>query len=443
LVREALLEDVSALRKARLHLRVADAIERGREAVSDDEAEVLAEHLWRAVAVGVGARAAVALERAAEVAMRRVAFATAEDLLQRAVELRRSTGTTLADQEAELLAIHRLLAVARARSYFAAAASPPLIERAKELAERTGRRDVLIDILWVEWSAATTASRLDEAEPLAMAFVEVCRASPNPDHHAFAEDLLAIQAWQAGRITESVERLERSAELRKPVAGVASFEFAGERQILGRLFMLLMGTLAGTITDAVPTLEALVDEQRDRFVITEVGGFASVAAEILGDWDGAERIGRRMRAIDCDGDFSFYTSMALMGLGVALARKGQLEEATRLFCDNRARYVGVGGGSGLACHDANWAIALAEAGCLDDAREAAQTARDTLDRLKERWNEPLVLLAEGVVAHAGGDVGEAEKRLAEAKAVAEDQGSFGIARRVTATAAALGVPLSL
>jgi DNA-binding SARP family transcriptional activator len=71
LVRDVLLEDLTSLRRARLHLDVADAMEAG--GAGPDQAELLAEHLWRAAALGVGRRAAEALERAAEVSVHRVA----------------------------------------------------------------------------------------------------------------------------------------------------------------------------------------------------------------------------------------------------------------------------------------------------------------------------------------------------------------------------------
>ena len=166
LVREVLLEDMTSLRRARLHLKVADAIESGGAGV--DDAEILAEHLWRAAPVGVGQRAAEALERAAEVALRRVSYAAAEDSLRKAVQLRRATSATAADREGELLAICRLLEVARARRYFQGASNLDVMARAKELAERGGKRDVLIDLLWFEWSALATSCRGEEAAPLAL-----------------------------------------------------------------------------------------------------------------------------------------------------------------------------------------------------------------------------------------------------------------------------------
>ena len=60
LFREVLVNEITTLREARLHLRVADAIE-ARPERSDNDVEILAEHLYAARSLGVGARATVAL----------------------------------------------------------------------------------------------------------------------------------------------------------------------------------------------------------------------------------------------------------------------------------------------------------------------------------------------------------------------------------------------
>src|SRR5690606_318021 len=92
LVREVILDDVSSLRRARLHLTVADAIA-ATSGETDDVAEILAEHLWSSVPLGVAGRAAESLERAADVAIRRMGYEAAEDLLSRAAQLRRAGGS--------------------------------------------------------------------------------------------------------------------------------------------------------------------------------------------------------------------------------------------------------------------------------------------------------------------------------------------------------------
>ena len=73
--------------------------------VGSDDVERLAEHLWRAAALGVGERAATALARAADVAVGRVAYRSAEVLIRRAVQLREGAGTSTQ-------ALERLLAYA-------------------------------------------------------------------------------------------------------------------------------------------------------------------------------------------------------------------------------------------------------------------------------------------------------------------------------------------
>jgi predicted ATPase len=235
LVREVLLEDMTSLRRARLHLKVADAIESGGAGV--DDAEILADHLWRAAPVGVGHRAAEALERAAEVALRRVSYAAAEDSLRKAVQLRRATSASLDHQEAELGAICRLLEVAKARRYFQGASDLDVLGRAKELAERCGQRDVLIDLAWFEWSALATSCRGEEAAPLAMELRRLTADDPRPEVRAMGHQVYGVLCWGAGRISEGVEHLDIALDLLAQ-AGPPADPFAMERTLVSNTFWI-------------------------------------------------------------------------------------------------------------------------------------------------------------------------------------------------------------
>ena len=166
LVREVVADDVSALRRARIHLSVADALE-STAGDLDDAAEILAEHLWAAAAIGVGQRAAEALERAATVAVRRYAFEAAEGMLERAVQLRRTAGTTPLDIEAEVVAASRLLSIQRSVHGYASIADSPHLRRAKELAQRAGRADIHARLLWAEWAAYDTRCDFDRSDAIA------------------------------------------------------------------------------------------------------------------------------------------------------------------------------------------------------------------------------------------------------------------------------------
>ena len=160
LVREVLVDGLTPLRRARVHLQVADVIE--PPAVGNDDVEVLADHLWRAAALGVGERAADALERAADVAIGRVAYTSAEDMLGRAVQLRRDAPPSPEALQAQLDALLRLLEVMQATRYFSGT-DRDLLQSAQDLAAELGHDDVSRELTWSEWAALSRAASVAEA----------------------------------------------------------------------------------------------------------------------------------------------------------------------------------------------------------------------------------------------------------------------------------------
>jgi DNA-binding SARP family transcriptional activator len=372
LVREVLLDDLTSLRRARLHLQVADAmVARG---AGVDDAEILAEHLWRAVPVGVGGRAAEALERAAEVAVRRVAYAAAEDLLTRAVQLRRSTGSTLADEEAELRALFRLLEVARARRYFQGAAAPEVIDRAKELAERTGQRDLLLDLMWFEWSSRATAARTADSTPLAEAYQRLTRDDPRPEVQAAGWEVRGVWCWGAGRIGEAVESLERAMALTADLPAPAD-EFGAEQRMVSVTFALLNHALHGDVP--VPEVFARFDELMasipDRFGVASVCGFAATTAIALGDWEQAERFAATGADANRTGEFTFWVGQTLMQRGIVQVWRGTVDEGVADFTTGRDIYTGIGGRSALSTFEASLALNLIARGRVAEARRSSPT----------------------------------------------------------------------
>lgn len=435
LVREVLLEDLSALRRARLHLKVADAIEAGTTGV--DDAEILAEHLWRAAPVGVGLRAADALERAADVALRRVAFATAEELLSKAVQLRRAAGTTDAHHEGELDGICRLLEVVRARRYFQAT-DVALLNRAKELAERCNQRDTLLEIMWFEWSAHATSCRRETGTLLARQMRALTESDPSPEVRAIAHEVWGVRCWADGRITESLAELTRAQELHA-VAPEPSHPFAVERRMNTDTFVLFDKAIVGvhTVDETCAGFDAMLAAQPDRFSVATVCGFAATTAVALGEWLDAERYATIGSEADVGSQFMFWRGQALMQRAIVAAWKGDADSALQLFEEGRNLYTGVGGRSALVTFTASLAMNLARIGSdhLDDANGLLAAARAELETYRELWNEPVLLIAEGVVAHAAGDDGRARSRFDEAAATATAQGAHALARRAAATAA--------
>jgi DNA-binding SARP family transcriptional activator len=431
LVREVVLDDITSLRRARLHLKVADAIEGGGAGV--DDAEILAEHLWRAAPVGVGNRAAEALERAAEVALRRVSYAAAEDSLRKAVQLRRATGTTLADQDAELRAICRLLEVAKARRYFQGASDLDVLGRAKELAERCGQRDVLIDLVWFEWSALATSCRGEEAAPLAMELRRLTADDPRPEVRATGHQIYGVLCWGAGRISEAVEHLDIALDLMAQ-AGPPADPFAMERALVSNTFWIWHHVVVGDLSpdEGFARFDDLIAAMPDRFAVASICGFAATMAVTVGRWDETDRYAAIGIEAGAGGQFAFWDGQFLMHRGIVLAGRGQVEEGIASFVEGDRRYTGIGGRSAVATFRASLALQLVGQGRTGEAERWAGAARAELDTYNERWNEPIVLMAEAAVASALGDAEEAAELYACAADAATLQGAHRLAERARA-----------
>jgi len=434
LVREVVLDGVSSLRRARLHLRVADAII-DVAGDADDAAEILAEHLWAAAPVGVGARAAEALQRAAEVAVRRLAFESASDLLRRAIALRRAAGSGPAEAEAELVAISKLRAVHGAIHGYAAEFD--LFDRGKELAERCGRDDLLMELLWAEWAGADTACDFPRAQPIAEYFRNLAEESDDALVKMAGLSVWGIQCWHDGRISDSSEYLGRAvaiaADLPTPQLPVG---FDSEFWLLAAAFRIHVDDLMGH-DDVEARFEELAARQRDRFTKAEVASFACAGAAARGDAPRTERAGLQGMAADPDIAFTFWGSGIRMYLGWARMQQGDLS-GREMFDDGLARYTAAGIRTALGSYLANAGIALLRNGLVDEAAARITEARRELETYGEQWPEPVILIAEAELAAArGAHHADVAALLDRAAAVATAGGAHGIARRAEETAARL------
>jgi DNA-binding SARP family transcriptional activator len=444
LVREVIVDGVSALRRARVHLRVADAIE-ATAAGDDDAAEILAEHLWAAVPIGVGRRAAAALEHAAEVAVRRYAFESAEGMLERAVQLRRAAGRS-DDVEAELVAISRLLSIQRSRHGYASVADSPHLRRAKDLAEHAGRVDILARLLWTEWAAYDSRCRYDRSDAIAERLHGLAEQSDDPLVQVTGLASLGISRWHQGRISESAEMLDEAVRVgANATAPSMTLGLDLEVLLLPHPFSRYLHALIGDAEDPgadEAALEALADAAPDPYGVSLVEMLSSAAGLMTGRPEWASRAAHRGVDADPESTFTFW-GRGLQGyLAASMIDLGQVEEGLALLDEAVARYHEAGGRTGTAVYRASKVAGLVEAGRLDAAAEALVEAQRELATTRERFAEPLVLEAEARLRHArGDDPAEVAALLDRARLLATEQGARAVAARIAATADRLGLTL--
>ena len=442
LVREVVAADVSALRRARIHLSVADALE-STVGDLDDAAEILAEHLWAAAAIGVGQRAADALERAATVAVRRYAFEAAEGMLERAVQLRRTAGTTPPDIEAEVVAASRLLSIQRSVHGYASIADSPHLRRAKELAQRAGRADIHARLLWAEWAAYDTRCDFDRSDTIAQQLHELGGQGDEPLARITGLASLGINRWHRGHVGEASALLDDACRASADAAvPTATLGLDLEVMLLPYPFARYLHVLTGDLDEPAgeAEFEALAAAAPDRYAVSLVQMFASAGAVSTGRAAWAERAARRGIDADPEGTFSFWGRGLHGYLAAALILQDRVDEGLSMIDVAIDRFIEAGGRTGVVVYRAARAAGLAAAGRIDAAVDAVAAAYRELDTYGERFAEPLVLEADASMRHArGDDPAEVAGVLAAAIALAAEQGSHGIARRLTATAQCLGV----
>jgi DNA-binding SARP family transcriptional activator len=206
LVRETLYDELSVLRRARLHRRVGEALEdRG----GADPLE-LAHHFWRAESAGAAGKALEHVIRAADHAIGHLAYEQAEEQLRRALELvaRRPEGADRSRLELDLQT--RLWEqLAPLRGY----AHPEVgraAARARELCWGLGDHAQLVRPLWRLWAFHTVGARFQPAEEYARELLEAPGRDTDPWALVGAHHGLGMVAMHRGQLTAAKHHLEQA-----------------------------------------------------------------------------------------------------------------------------------------------------------------------------------------------------------------------------------------
>ncbi|MCK9901422.1 AAA family ATPase [Frankia sp. Cpl3] len=410
LVRESVVRTTPPPRVTRLHLRVADALERSN-ADGESVVERLAHHLWAAGPLTDPARSAGALERAGRRAAGKSAFEAAARQLEAAAQVARTAGLA----ELELSALSQLTAVVGMRSGYVGSAAD-LLERAEQVARSLGRDRAAADFLFSRWAAHSQGIQLDRSGRLARRLLELGEASTDPVVRAYGRHAWGIHQWDVGNIGESFRYLSQSnSTMRDDLAQREEDPLRHDLQLLSPVMLALMTALHGDVDGAQAQLDGLeAAAGDDSYEVTVWAAFAVTAAALADDPAGALRAAQRGIAVDPEHTFVFLGSYprlarcwarAVTGedpVGSAAAAQGII--AATLLDPPR---------SGLA----TWYGLLAEmwlaAGMPAEAAAALDRADSSLDTHGQRYPEGLILLLRARLMAARGEPAAVVRAAAE------------------------------
>ncbi|MGW4059369.1 ATP-binding protein [Amycolatopsis sp. NPDC004747] len=426
LVREAVVAGLPVARSAVLHLRIADALERGGGA-GESGAEQLAHHLWAAGPPADPVRTATALVRAGRHAVTKFAFEAAERHLHRAARVAVEAGRA----ELELSAVSLLATVFWSQHDFVRS-YVEILERARHLAENLGRTTRAAEFLLLHLALATSGAWPERVQ-LARRLFEQGEAATDPVLRSLGTAAWGIHQWDLGDINQSLRYLRQSS--RSPVdAGPARERDQLPREV--RTIGPLLQAVVETMHDEPAAARALLDDQEadagdDPQSITVWAHFSAMAAAMAGDLDQAARATRRWIAADPGHLFLSVDSYLRITWCWVRALTGQdpagaAVEAEQVLVTTLLDPVRFG----IAFHYGLIVDMFLAAGMTEQARAALERAEWFLEAHGQRYAEGLLLLLRARLLHADGEPDAVVRAAAEkARTLSAERGAHLFARR--------------
>jgi DNA-binding SARP family transcriptional activator len=427
IVRESIIETTPRGRVPRMHLDVADALDRAN-AGDDAAVERVAYHLWSAGPLADPVRTTDALLRAGRAAAAKCAFESSERHLESAAQVARAAGLP----QIELTALAQLTsAVGMSAGYVGAALGP--LERAERLARDLGREREAADFLFSRCIAHAQGIQLDQAGRLALRLLDHGQASTDPVVRAYGWAAWGIHQWDVGHIGEAQQYLARvhATEI-DDEPDRDGWQLRRDLRLLWPVWFAFTTALHGDVGAARTTLDELdAAAEDDPYAITVWATFSVVVAALAGDADWAAYAADRGISIDPDWSYGFLGSYQRLGRCWARAISGDspVEMATQA-AEIIVETMEHPPRSGLP----TWYCLLAEMWLAADDLDEAERALDKVDQYLvtygQRYAEGLMMLLRAQLMRARGLSSALVRTAAQrARELSEERGAHLFARR--------------
>jgi predicted ATPase len=213
LIRQAVISELSAARRQRLHLDVADAIERIYSATLEDHAEDLAHHLWQAGVAADANRTVQYLAMAARQAMTRSANLEAISHLTKGLELLQGAPQTPKNLQQELMLQASLgMALIFAKGYSAPDVQR-VYERAHELCKQLGSPPQLSPVLWGLWAYYLVRSQFKNSTEIGQQLLNLAEQQNDTDLLLEAHASHSMSTFYVGNFATARVHCEKAIEI--------------------------------------------------------------------------------------------------------------------------------------------------------------------------------------------------------------------------------------
>jgi tetratricopeptide (TPR) repeat protein len=438
LIRNAVLSDLSAPRRQRLHLNVVSGIERVHANAIEDQAGNLAHHLWQAGRIADSDKTIRFLALAARQALKQSAYEGALRYFQNALELVKVLPYSQERARRELeIQIEYGLALLATKGWYAPEMGSTYT-RAHELCQSLDDDLSLFSVLSGLWSYHLVRGE----HTMAISYTdEMIRLAPRMQN----DGMLIQAAWASGcslffkgQFTEAHASLERGRELcdREKHRALA-FQFGQDPCVSCYSFDAMTLWILGYPDQAEKKAQEAIKLARDLgypFTLTWCLSMIGKYYSMRHDYAGAERVITEGLTLTKEYGFSFFTESLLAYRVIGSAAQGRIDQMT-------AGGGNPGGFSAAGYELAHtWArSAIAEAlgnlGQVDIGLALLAEARELMERNDERYVESEIHRIHGELklkqaargsstsAVVAGSEAEAEKSFLKAIEIARERGA--------------------
>jgi tetratricopeptide (TPR) repeat protein len=347
LIRQTVLAGLSAPRRQRLHLRVADAIEQVYSKTLEDHANDLSFHLMNAGPAAAPDKTVKYLSMAARRARSQGALTESGDLYRQALAVLDTIPESATRDQMELVLRLGLGAVLMATRGYAYAENAASYQRATELGERLG--DPMQVVLALAGLAARPLLRgeLDTAQALADQLLIASERDQKTRTQIWGHYYQGVIRYHRGEFAAASESLQRARaayredEHRKNPQDPGSE--ALEYQALTAWHMGLADTARACIREAL----ALNERVRKPYARVHCEFYAAFLNAKLRDPRATEEFAQRVVKLSSDSSIPLYFDTGRILYGWAISQQGRCDEGVRCAAEGLEKFKEAGNRLGI------------------------------------------------------------------------------------------------
>ncbi|HEY6418561.1 MAG TPA: AAA family ATPase [Candidatus Binataceae bacterium] len=367
LIRQAVAGGLSVARRQRLHLEVAEALERIYANALEDRAEDLAHHLWQAGAAAQGAKTVLYLEMAAKRAREQGALAEAEGHYRHALAVIETMPAAPARDQQELILQLALAQVFIATRGYTATETAEAYDRASVLGERIGDPMQVVLTLTGLYAVPLVQGNMEAAKAIAERVWIAAERSERPSALIWGRFLQGVPRYHCGELSQARDYLEKAIAAYREEDHLSNPQDPGTEtlQYLA-LSTWQLGRADFSRTRMREAIE-LADRLRKPYAFAHNRLFAAYLYALMRDPATSQQFSEALVELTREPPIPVLFDLGRILYGWSLAELGRCEEGARYARDGVTSFKAAGNGIAIGSWIGFLAEALARNGELGEA----------------------------------------------------------------------------